>query len=388
MPERIEFKNEWVRDVAPPAAGRKTYYDTVSTSLVLIVTAKGAKSFYRAGRPSRVFIGHPNQGWTVALARQKCNLIVGEIAAGKNPVEDRRKKKKERTLRDAWEWYLQEYSKVNKRTWHKDELRWKTLEDWADRKLSSITRADFVSRLNRLIAERGENSARTEMALLNSIFSQCVKNQWLDHSPGKGVTLPKTKQRKRFLQSHELPNFFHHLASHPQVFQDFINIAIYTAARKGNVEAMQFSEIHKGVWTIPAEKAKGKKPIRIPLMPALQQIIARRRKAIPKECDWVFPSDVSTTGHMAQFRADWRELRKSAGLKDFHMHDLRHVLPTWAIGNGVSLEIIGEMLGHADLNATKIYATIDMDPVRKAIESGADAIKKAMASEKSKEFRK
>lgn len=77
-------------------------------------------------------------------------------------------------------------------------------------------------------------------------------------------------------------------------------------------------------------------------------------------------------------RDEWTRLRKNVGLSDFRFHDLRHVLPTWAIGSGVSLEIIGEMLGHRDLSSTQIYATVDLDPVREAIKTASEAIQNAI----------
>lgn len=376
MPDRIKFTDEWVKNVEPPAKGRKSWYDSVSTSLVLIVTAKGSKSFYRAGRPSRVFIGHPEKGWTVANARKKCNLIVGQIASGQDPVAQKKKKQTGKTLEEAWNWYLEDYAKIHKRTWPRDVRHWKYFAAWKDRKLSSITRDEVVSLVNATIEKRGPSSAQTQMALLFSILSQCVKNKWIDESPAKGVTLPKTNKRSRYLTDKELPVFFSELAKFPQGFRDFMNLAVFTSARRTNLNSIQFSEISGGIWTIPASKSKNKKPMRIPLTEALQEIVKRRRGEV--EGDYLFPSTRGSAGHKMHHRAEWDRLRKKVGLKDFRFHDIRHVLPTWAIGSGVSLEVIGEMLGHKNRESTLIYAKVDLDPVREAIKTASEAIQNAI----------
>ena len=48
------------------------------------------------------------------------------------------------------------------------------------------------------------------------------------------------------------------------------------------------------------------------------------------------------------------------------MHSLRHTLATRLLANGVSLENIAGVLGHASLNTTRIYAKVDISQLRAA----------------------
>ena len=391
--ERILMTDDWLAALPCPASGRKSYYDSKCTSLVLIVTATGAKSFYRAGRPSRVFIGTVKQGWNVENARKKCDIIVGEIAKGRDPVRIRRRKKRERTLGQLWEWYIEEYSKKKKRTWKMDIGIWNDgLIAWADRKLSSIKREHVIERLNALITTRGASHARHQMILLNSMFTQAKKNGWVRRRPGRGISLPRCNVRNRYLTPDELPTFFEKLKLRRQDVQDCVHVALFTGARRDNCMSMAFSEIANKTWTIPAVKAKEGKAIRIPLIDEVMDILNRRKKEADSDCDWVFPSKTAKSGHITSFNREWNKLmadcKKACGLEDFRFHDLRHTHATYQAGEGFSLEIIGAGLGHGDRESTQIYAVVDLKPVRESITRGVAAMKKAAAAKKSKKSSK
>ncbi len=386
--ERLEFTDEWVRDVEPPARGRRTYYDTISTSLVLIVTHRGAKSFYRAGRPSRVFIGHPNQGWKVAHARTQCNIIVGKFASGANPVKDKRearvKERNDKTLGDAWEWFLERYAKRHKKSWQNDIYTWNSgLCEWEDRKLSSITREDYKKRLHQLLDKRGPDHARHQMTLFNSICKQVADIGWIEENPGKGVTLPQSKKRKRYLLRTEVPQFFQALATMSQDLQDLVKWAIFTGARRDNVASCRLQEIRHDVWMIPPEKAKEGDEINIPLMPVLMEILKRRAKTLGKNATWLFPYPCKAQ-YWKYFDREWHQLLDKAEIKDFRFHDLRHTLASWQAGQGVSLRIIGETLGHKDAKSTERYTEVELSAVRSAVQTATDAIIAAATEKKSK----
>ena len=390
--ERLEFDDEWVRNVEPPESGRRTYYDTISTSLVLIVTHRGAKSFYRAGRPSRVFIGHPDQGWKVSHARTQCNIIVGKFAAGENPIkakqEARAKSRNDRTLGEAWEWFLNQYAKRHKKSWQNDIYTWNSgLCEWKDRKLASITREDYKNRLNSLVDKRGRDHARHQMTLFNSICKQIEDIGWITENPGKGVTLPQSKKRKRYLLRTEVPRFFKALSTMSQDLQDLVKWAIFTGARRDNVASCRISEIRKDVWLIPPEKAKEGDEISIPLMPVLMDILKRRKAMLGKTATWLFPYPCKAR-YWKFFDREWHQLLEKAKLNDFRFHDLRHTLASWQAGHGVSLRIIGETLGHKDTKSTERYTEVELSAVRAAVRTATEAIQKAAAETKSKKSRK
>lgn len=63
-----------------------------------------------------------------------------------------------------------------------------------------------------------------------------------------------------------------------------------------------------------------------------------------------------TTDRAGNIRSAWKGALRRAGIQDFRFHDLRHTCATWLRHQGVPLEVIQEILGHADIRTTMRYA--------------------------------
>lgn len=59
---------------------------------------------------------------------------------------------------------------------------------------------------------------------------------------------------------------------------------------------------------------------------------------------------------------------KAAKLKDLHIHDLRHSFASFLVAEGMSLPLIGRLLGHTQAQTTHRYAHLGLDPLRAATE--------------------
>jgi integrase len=65
----------------------------------------------------------------------------------------------------------------------------------------------------------------------------------------------------------------------------------------------------------------------------------------------------------------WDFIRKETGLgKDARLYDLRHTFASVGAGGGLSLPIIGRLLGHTQPRTTQRYAHLADDPLREASE--------------------
>jgi integrase len=67
----------------------------------------------------------------------------------------------------------------------------------------------------------------------------------------------------------------------------------------------------------------------------------------------------------------WSRIRKRAGLEDVRIHGLRRTLGSWLAVDGASLPLIGKALNHSQVATTAIYARLQLDPVRIALEGNA-----------------
>jgi hypothetical protein len=64
--------------------------------------------------------------------------------------------------------------------------------------------------------------------------------------------------------------------------------------------------------------------------------------------------------------ADKAGVRLPAGLTDARVYDLRHTFASVGAGGGLSLQIIGRLLGHTQARTTQRYAHLADDPLREA----------------------
>jgi integrase len=107
----------------------------------------------------------------------------------------------------------------------------------------------------------------------------------------------------------------------------------------------------------------------LPLSRTAASILAKLSSRASSE--WVFPGKGST-GHLVEPKTAWQRIRKAAGVPDVRIHDLRRTLGSWLAGQGYSLQLIGRTLNHTDVSTTQIYARLDLEPVRSALEKTAN----------------
>ena len=67
-------------------------------------------------------------------------------------------------------------------------------------------------------------------------------------------------------------------------------------------------------------------------------------------------------------RAAWSEVLRDAGITDLRIHDLRHWHASLLAGMGLSLPIIGALLGHSSPSTTSRYAHLVDEALKVATE--------------------
>jgi len=79
-------------------------------------------------------------------------------------------------------------------------------------------------------------------------------------------------------------------------------------------------------------------------------------------------------GHITNLAKPWDEVIARAGLRRFRRHDLRHSFASAAIAQGVSLYVVGQLLGHRQATTTQRYAHLTVDVARQALDKVSTAI--------------
>ena len=75
----------------------------------------------------------------------------------------------------------------------------------------------------------------------------------------------------------------------------------------------------------------------------------------------------------------WQRFRKRAGVPDVRIHDLRHTFASYAVSQGMSLPMIGRLLGHTQIQTTARYAHLMSDAVIAAADQVSQRISQLSA---------
>ncbi|MEC8428822.1 MAG: tyrosine-type recombinase/integrase, partial [Pseudomonadota bacterium] len=140
-----------------------------------------------------------------------------------------------------------------------------------------------------------------------------------------------------------------------------VTLSLKTGARRGELFDLTWEDVDlrtKNI-TIRAENSKSGKTRHIPLNQTAIDTIKAWKKQAPGKSGRVFPSDDG--GRLDNVNKAWRNLLKAAEISDFRWHDMRHDFASKLVMNGVPLNTVRELCGHADLNTTLRYAHLAPD---------------------------
>jgi integrase len=94
---------------------------------------------------------------------------------------------------------------------------------------------------------------------------------------------------------------------------------------------------------------------------------ARLEPVFSPECPWVFPGYVEGKP-VHEIKRLWDRIRKEAGISDVRIHDLRHTFASLLVSGGMSLPMIGRLLGHTQVQTMQRYAHLFDDPLRAGLQ--------------------
>ena len=368
VPDKITEKT--LKALGPPEQGNRIFYDSQIPGFGARVTAAGAVSFilnYRAnGRERRFTIGkHPE--WSAIAARNRALDLRRKINEGGDPLEERLQDRSQPTMSDLCSDYLDQHALVYK--------RFNSVRD--DKQMI----ARIVSKLGALrVAAVGRQSveklhaslkvtpylANRMLSLLSKMFSLAIKWHWVGTNPCQGISRFHEDRRERWLQPEELRQFIHALdAYHDQNAADALRLLMLTGSRKSEVLTADWSmfDFKQGVWTKPSSHTKEKQTQHVPLSAeALALLTGMNAKS--NGIGFLFPG--MNNKPRTTLRAAWSHVCKTAGFLDVRIHDLRHSYASYLVSNGVSLHLVGRLLGHSQPQTTQRYAHVAHHSLRDA----------------------
>jgi integrase len=388
-----------IKILKPPKHGSSLVWDTEITGFALRVFAptkvhpEGARTFLLSywlnGTERRYRIGSwPD--WSVVASRAEAKAVRQRIDRGEDPASERRERREAPTMLDLADRYKAEHlPRKSKQSQHDDGVMIGHIlrQLGADRKVADVHHGDIVA-LHRAITDTGHPVlANRIVSCASRMFSLTLKpmagedRPWRDQAQGnpcKGIERNPEQAKERFLSPAEIAAVIEGLDAYGRTSAaDCIRLILLTGCRPGEAMLATWEQFDSqpGYWIKPAATTKQRREHRLPLSAPALQLLAdiRATRGDVDLGEFVFPGQRSGQP-LQQLRTCWDEVCKHAGLTATRIYDLRHTFAATGAGGGLSLPLIGRLLGHTQARTTQRYAHLADDPLREAADKIATVI--------------
>ena len=146
----------------------------------------------------------------------------------------------------------------------------------------------------------------------------------------------------------------------PMYLRRAVYLGAFAGLRISESARLDWSEVNSSEDTIRVVNSKGGKTRVVPVSPQLIMLLA---VGVRERTGSVL------TGGGEQYSPEQLQRKMNRALRaagaDFTTHDLRHRFGIAAYRSSQDILAVGEMMGHSDVNTTKIYASADSEVKRK-----------------------
>jgi len=381
-------------------SGRKTY----------VVQYRGSEKISR-----RLTLG-THGPMTPEQARRAALQVLAAVQRGEDPVADVKAGNAAPTMNDLADRYLEQHAASKKKASSarkdQDNLRLHIRTQIGRKKVADITRVDIASLHHAMHDTPG--AANRVLALLSKMFN--LSEKWGlrpdGTNPCRHVERYPERRMERFLSDKEFAALGQILddaersGTEPTSVIGVVRLLLFTGARLSEIQTLRWDyvDLVAGRARLPDSKT-GAKTIH------LNALAVEVLTALPRTSAWVFPG-ADLAAALVNLRKPWLRIREAAtvrlwsadpsspitamiaglrdhlermpnvaecqdaaalagialppGLTDVRLHDLRHSFASVGAAKGLSLPVIGALLGHTQPVTTQRYAHLAASPLRQA----------------------
>jgi len=393
-----------VVDAVEPIEKDRFVWDAELKGFGLKTTPKGRKVYiaqYRLpGQSTRRYtIGQHGSPWTPTTARQEATRILGLVAAGLDPGEEKRLAKQDITMNELCDLYLEEGASAKKAStveMDKSRIDAHVRPLLGKKRLKQVSKADvsrFVQAVaagatskdvktgprGRSIVRGGKGVANRSLGMLGAIFEFAIEQGFIMTNPARGVRKFKEGRPARFLSNAEMVRLGDALRSADTKGVNLyaltaIRLLLLTGCRRNEILELRWGQVdfESGFLRLGESKTGAKAvPVGAPVLSLLSELprVAGNPYVISGE---------KVGSHFVGIQKVWNKVRCAAALEDVRLHDLRHSFASVGARSGESLLVIGKLLGHRTSSATARYAHLSDDPVKEAATSTSGLIEQKL----------
>ncbi|EMF0506077.1 tyrosine recombinase XerC [Enterococcus hirae] len=288
----------------------------------------------------------------------------------------------EQTWKDKFLRYLiveRGYSEKTREAYEEDLTNFERfLTESGEDDLLKINHLDVRVYLSYLTDERySRNSISRKIASLRSFYQYLLKEEVIKENPFSYVHLKKKNLKlPRFFYENEIQVLFDSVKGEKPL--DLRNQALLEVLYGSGIRLSECSNLKLAEIDFDSEvmliHGKGNKERYAPLgsfaQDALQEYFEKGRKVLMdkyhKSHDYVFVNHhgepITPTGIEYVLN---QVIKKSSLDSSIHPHMLRHTFATHLLNNGADMRTVQELLGHANLSTTQIYAHVTKESLQK-----------------------
>lgn len=363
-------------DDLQPAAKEYSVWDTLVEGFHVRVSPAGRRTLSVYYRSKRGIGRRRSLGcFPTVKVEEARDAARGHVAAAKqghDPFGDRDAQRAIPKLKDFWTIYWEEHALPKKaaRSSEQDELLWR-------KHLAPAFGETFVDQIDVAAVRRWHGkmkatpgAANRSLSLLSKMMSMCIASGYMNTNPCQHTIKFPEKQRDPDLGPDDVEELWSS-AVHEEENGDrgaarVVMLILLTGARRFEALNARWRDVDLGLsdprWRVPIEHIKGGERSQITITRNLSADAALLLASWkPAQCnlnDLVFPSPKNPSEPRFDIKKPWDRIRCKAGRPDLRLHDLRHLFATLAIGEGHSLDEIGDTLGHRCPTTTRRYAHI------------------------------
>ncbi|MDR1158866.1 MAG: site-specific integrase [Oscillospiraceae bacterium] len=217
--------------------------------------------------------------------------------------------------------------------------------------------------------------------ILKGMFADGIENNLCAENPAAALKIgSKPKRRPKAFTRDAVPKILNFAETHP--YGHYIKLLLYTGLRSGELFALKWSDIHDGVISVQSalaltedgykeKRTKNEDDRFVGLRP---EAIATLN-AIPKISLYVLADKNGNRIKHSYFitRYHWFFRDLNATLKPTEQipwmspHKCRHTFATYYLAGGANLRAVQIALGHADIQTTQIYTSVDIETAKASI---------------------
>lgn len=289
-----------------------------------------------------------------SLARKAYEKRKSDIREGKFFAENLRQRH-DMLFKDMATIYLEEHSKVNKRSYETDcYIMTRLIQTFGDKALSEITPQDVERFKGQLAQSVSLATVNRHLALLGGVFSKGVAWGKTKNNPVKEIKkFKENNQRIRYLTDEEEAVL---RSEFPEEHWAKVEIATNTGLRRANEFNLRWPDINFNTRTITIRQSKSGDTLHVRMNDRVMEILRGLPSRLKSE--WVFPSETGETPLDANnfINRVFNPALKRAKITDFRWHDLRHTFASRLTMAGVDLRTLQELMGHKTIKMTLRYS--------------------------------